>query len=136
MDTQFYPNTLILPFSYVVTSLSIPASSQATVNLTMASDCSFELLALLGTSTLDSTSPTPNKFAVQIIDQSTGRSMSSSRIPQNCFGSYTYQGIAYEKYPVRFPAQCVMQFDFLNLDTGNANICTVVLKGYKLYAQK
>lgn len=129
-----YQSNLIIPFEYVVTSgaTALAGNASAQVTLTLSADSAFELLAILGTSTLDAaTDYSPNNFSVQIIDQSTGRQLSNARVPQrNMFGAMT--GNLPEKYPIRFPASCVLLFDILNL-SGSSNTVTITLKGYKVY---
>lgn len=132
---QIFENKLIIPFSYVHTSGStaIVANGNVQNTLTMAADCSFELLAILGSCSEDAdTDIMPNNFSVLITDQSTGRNLASARVPQRCMAGSTNNGNLPEKYPIRFPASCILAFDFLNL-TGNSNTVTIVLKGYKIY---
>lgn len=131
---NYYPNTLVLPFTYLVSSGSMSGNSSTQVTLTMAADCSFELLAFVASCTSDAdTDVIPNGFSVQITDQSTGRNLSNARIPQRMFSSSTYASMAYEKYPIRFPASCVLLFDFLET-SGSTNTINIGLKGYKLYS--
>lgn len=130
----YYPNTLVFPFTYLVSSGGLTANGSAQVTLTMSADCAFELLAIVVSATSDAVTNTiPNGFSVLMTDQSTGRQMASSRIPQRMFGSSTYNSMAYEKYPIRYPANCVLLFDILDL-SGAGNTVQIGLKGYKLYS--
>lgn len=133
MDIQNYPSNLIFPFTYIVDSGSISGNAQAQVTLQMASDCTFELLGFLASATSDAETETiPNGFSVTIQDQSTGRLMSNANVPQRMFASSTYNPMTYEKYPIRFPANCALLFTILDL-TGSTNRVIIGLKGYKLY---
>ncbi len=124
---------MIIPFTYLVSSGALAANAAGQVPLVLAADCAFELQGYVASCTEDAdTDIIPNNFSVQIIDQSTGRLMSNIRVPQRMFASSTYNGMTCEKYPIRFPANCTLLFDFLNLTT-NANTILVGLKGYKLY---
>jgi len=129
-----YPNNLIIPFTYLVNSGAIVGNGSAQVTLTMSADCSFELLGFLSSCTSDAVANViPNGYSVLITDQSTGRQLASTRVPQRMFASSTYNPMTYEKYPIRFPASCVLLFDFLDL-SGNTNTIIIGLKGYKLYS--
>ena len=132
-NLPYYPSTLIIPFTYHVgfTALANGASAQTT--LTMSADASFELLAILGNSDQDAAATLrPNNFSLQITDQSTGRQLSNARIPQSSYISSSYLSFFTEKYPIRFPASCVLLFDVLNL-TAQSSAISIDLKGYKLY---
>ncbi len=134
MSDTIYKNTLIIPFTYIVTQV-LTAGQAAQTQLTMASDSAFELLSFVASSTLDAdTDVIPNQFSVQVTDQSTGRQLSNARVPQRMYVSSTYTAGAVEKYPIRFPAQCVLLFDFLDTNGGGQTI-TFGLKGYKLIQQ-
>lgn len=126
------PNTRnILPFEYLVSSGAMAASAAAQVTLTLQADSNFELQALMGSSSLDAdTDFMPNNFSCQITDQSTGRQLMSARIPQRILVGPS-NGSLMERHRIVFPAQAILLFDFLNLDSGNANTVTFVLKGYK-----
>lgn len=128
-----YESKLIIPFSYVVTGV-LTSGSTVQSTLTLAADSSFELMCFLASSTYDSADDVaPNLFSVQIQDQSTGRLLSNARVPQRCFGGVTANGWgAVEKYPIRFPANCTLLFDFLEL-ASQSQTATIVLKGYKLF---
>lgn len=128
-----YESKLIIPFTYIVTG-TVGANAAVQSTLTMAADSSFELLCFMGSCTQDAdTDVMPNNFSVQIQDQSTGRYLSNARVPQRNLAGNTGNGWgAVEKYPIRFPASCVMVFDFLDLSTAGSTI-TMSLKGYKLY---
>ncbi len=128
-----FPNNLIIPFTYLVSSGALAGNAAGQVPLTMAADCAFELLGFVASCTADADADViPNNFSVQMIDQSTGRLMSNFRIPQRMFASSTYNSMCYEKYPIRFPANCTLLFDFLDL-SGGTNTINIGLKGYKLY---
>ncbi len=129
---SYYPNTLILPFTYLVSSGAVAANGNAQVTLTMSSDAAFELLGFVASATSDAVANViPNGFSLLITDQSTGRQLSNTRIPQRMFGSSTYNQMCQEKYPIRFPANCTLLFDFLDL-SGQTNTINIGLKGYKL----
>lgn len=128
-----FPTTQIIPFTYVISSGAMAGNASAQVSLTMQADSSFELLRILGTSSLDTDAETiPNNFSLLITDQSTGRMLSNIRVPQRLVTMQSMQGMMDEKYPIRFPASCVLLFDFLDL-SGNTNTVTIALKGYKLF---
>ena len=124
-------NRSVVPFSYLVTSASIAASGQQQVNLTLQTDSFFELQAFQGSSSLDAdTDFMPNNFSVQITDQSTGRQLSSGKVPQRLYCGPANQSVL-ERIRIVFPPQASLLFDFTNLDAGNANVVSFVLKGYK-----
>lgn len=125
----------ILPFSYLVSSGAMAGNAAAQVTLTMAADSSFELMCILASATSDAESDIiPNGWSCQITEQSTGRQLSNARIPQRALAGYANYGSpgAVEKYPIRFPASCVMLFDFLDL-SASTNTVSLVLKGYKVF---
>lgn len=130
-----YENKLIIPFTYIVTG-TLTSGSTVQSTLTMAADSAFELMCILASSSYDGSDDiAPNLFSVQITDQSTGRQLSNARVPQRCIGGVTANGWgAVEKYPIRFPASCIMLFDFLELASQSQTV-TIALKGYKLFAQ-
>lgn len=129
---SYYPNTLILPFTYLVSSGALAGNGSSQVTLTLAADSSFELLGFVASATSDAVGNViPNGFSLQISDQSTGRFLSNVRVPQRMFASSTYNQMCQEKYPIRFPANCTLLFDFLDLSAG-ANTILIGLKGYKL----
>ncbi len=126
---QVFESKLIIPFSYVVSSGPLTSGSNAQVTLTMAADSSFELMCILGSATyVGADFDAPNNFSVQITDQSTGRQLSNARVPQRCLCGVTANGWG----AIRFPANCTLLFDFLEL-SAQSQTATVVLKGYKLF---
>ncbi len=136
MSDTVFKNTLIIPFTYIVTQ-AITTGQAVQTQLTMASDSSFELLEFVASSTLDGDADViPNQFSVQVTDQSTGRQLSNARVPQRMYVASTYTAGSVEKYPIRFPAQCVLLFDFLDISgSGDSQTVTFGLKGYKLIQQ-
>lgn len=128
-------NNLIIPFTYVHTPAALSGNGSSQTTLTMAADCAFELLAILGSCTVDTdTDVMPNNFSVQITDQSTGRLLSSARVPQRNLAGTANNGNLTEKYPIRFPANCTLLIDILEL-SGGSNTVTICLKGYKIYGE-
>jgi hypothetical protein len=127
MDT----NISSLPFSYVIQSGSISANANTTLLLQLQADSQFELEAVFATSSLDAnTDISSNNFSVQMSDQSTGRLFSNGRVPQRAFAGNAFNG-ALNRRPITFQPNSIVNFDILNL-TANANIVTIVLKGYKI----
>lgn len=121
-----------VPFDYVVVSGSIAASGSAQMTLTLAPDSTFEWHVLEGRSTLDAaTTINPNNFSLQMTIQSTGRQMSNLRVPQALMAA-TAQHQTMMRRPMILPPNSVLLFDILNLDSGNANTVTIVLRGYKM----
>lgn len=129
---QVYSTAVIIPFTYLV-QIALTANQAGQQQLTMAADSVFELLRILAVTDADDDAFPPNNFAIQITDSTTSHQMSNARVPQAIYTAYTYQGPGNdEKYPIRFPAQAQVLFDFLNLTSGTINV-SVALKGYKIY---
>lgn len=125
----------MLPFDYVVVTGAIAASGSAQQTLTLAPDSTFELHVLEGRSSLDAvTDIRPNNFSCQITVQSTGRQLSSLRVPQNLLAGTAENGPMLRR-PVTFSPNSVILFDFLNLSGVTANTITLVLRGYKSYSR-
>lgn len=124
-------NRSVIPFVYQVTTSAIVASGQQQQSLTLQTDSFFELQAMLGTSSLDLDNDfMPNNFSVQITDQSSGRQLSSAKIPQRLYCGPS-NGSILERVRLVFPPQATLLFDFTNLDSGSSNTINFILKGYK-----
>lgn len=127
--------TDMLPFDYVVVTGNIAASGSAQQTLTLAPDSVFELHILEGRCRLDDEfAIRPNNFSCQITVQSTGRQLSSLRVPQNLIAGTAENGLMYRR-PVTFSPNTVILFDFLNLDTVAVNVITMVLRGFKSFSR-
>ena len=128
-------NTNSLPFVYVVTTtLGGPAGTTGSSTLIMQADSRFELMGIFGTggqtaSTEDSLFY-PNSFTVSIRDQTTGRDLMSAPVPQRVLCGNAFQQFL-EKRGIIFEPQSNLLFTFTNL-TGNTNIITLALHGYKI----
>lgn len=123
-------NNKILPFDYVVVSAALTANAAGVSTLTLQADSWFELHGYFGSCTEDlDTDFMPNNFSVQISDQSTGRFLSSARVPQRAIGAPANGGLLL-LVPVAFPPNATLTFDFLNL-TANTNTVTLTLRGIK-----
>jgi hypothetical protein len=123
----------ILPFFYVVTA-SLAASQSNQVTLTMGDDSYFELYEITGQSDLDTASALINDtFAMEIKDQSSGRSyMSGGRVRERFITGPDNWAIT-ERYPILFPPSMTLIFDLQNLSGASTNNLTIVLKGYKRF---
>lgn len=124
----------VLPFVYVVGPITLASSANGSQNLTLEANSWFELHYLMASSDQDAdTDFIPNQFTVQITDQSSGRQLTSGKVPQRCLvgpSNHTMRQIR----PVVFPPNAVLQFDFTNLIAGT-NIVTLTLHGYKIFNQ-
>lgn len=135
--TTNYPNTLILPFIYQFPTFTLNAAASGDQTLQMSSDSAFELQRITCTTSADN--PTdfgPNYFSAQLVDQSTGRQLSNFNIDQASLCTRSYQYGNDQKYPVLFPAQCIIQGKFTNLLPGLAITIKFCLEGYKIYQVK
>ena len=129
---QTYPTSLIIPFDYV-TAFSLSANATGTATLQMASDSAFELLRILAVSSADTpTAYWQNNFSCLMTDQSTGRQLASSNVPQCCLVTNAYQYGNDEKYPILFPAQAIVNFALANLTAANLT-GSIIFKGYKIF---
>jgi hypothetical protein len=127
-----YPTSLIIPFSYM-TTVTVAASASAPAVIQMASDSVFELMRFLCITSADvPTNYFNNNFTCLITDQSTGRQLASTAIPQACLVTDSYQFGNDEKYPIMFPAQGIVNFVFNNLTQATLTI-NLVMKGYKIF---
>lgn len=125
----------MIPFDYVVVTGSIAASGSAQATLTLAPDSNFEWHLLEGRSSLDGvTDIRPNNFSCQITVQSTGRQLSSLRVPQNLLASTAENATGgIMRRPIVLAPNTVLLFDFLNLSAAAANTVTMTLRGYKVF---
>jgi len=124
-------NATAIPFTYVVTSPTLTASSSGSITLIMQADSRFELTAIFATSSLDAnTDMSSNNFSVLITDQTTGRQLSSNRIPQRIFAGTAFNGYLGRR-SILFNPQSNLLFDFLNLSGASPNVITLSLVGYK-----
>lgn len=123
----------ILPFFYIVTA-SLSASQSNQVTLTLADDSYFELYEIAGQASLDTiTSVYNDTFAVEIKDQSSGRSyMSGGRVRERFIVGPDNWAIT-ERYPILFPPAMSLIFDIQNLSGAETNSINIVLKGYKRF---
>lgn len=121
----------VIPFSYIVSSGSLANAANSQVTLNLAADSSFELHAILATSSADDPADfRPNNFSCQITDQATGRQLSNSRIPQVLMAGDMFT-VLREGRLVVWPPLATLQFDFLNT-SGETASAQIVFKGYKL----
>ena len=129
-------NVNMIPFSYVLQSSTITANGTGVGNLQFDSDSSFELFAIVATSTADVNSDfSSNNFSVLLRDGTTGRAFANQQIPQRVFAGNAFNGIL-ERRPVVFVPNSKLSADFTNL-TGNANfIVTITLHGYKRFTSQ
>lgn len=128
-------NVNAIPFVYTV-STTLAANASGPVTLNMQADSYFTLVGLFGTGGLAATTEdslvNPNSFSVLITDQTTGRALASSRVPQRIMCGNAFNGFL-NRFPIKFEPQAVLLFDFLNLTAGN-NTITLALHGYKEFA--
>jgi len=130
------PTSKIIPFTYMFQPLTLAALAPGTSTLQMAADSAFELLRMLGISSLDNpTDIAPNNFSVQLIDQSTGQQLTSGQVPQAMYCTRSYQWGNDEKYAIQFPAQSIVIGSFVNLQNAQITI-NFGLKGYKIFQAK
>ena len=136
-----YTNQNAIPYLYKV-SVSLAASGTAQTTLIMQADSYFELRAILGTAYVGAVGTTaaakyedalvnPNSFEVSIRDQTTSFDITNGRIPQRLLCGNAYNQILMQR-PIAFTPQSNLFFDFLNLDTANPNVVTLVLHGFKV----
>ena len=129
---QNLTNTNAVPFVYVVTT-TLAANASGPVTLNLQADSYFTLVGLFGTGGADATTEnalvSPNNFSVSIMDQTTGRAMTSTRVPQRIMCGNAFNGFL-NRFPIQFEPQSILLFDFLNLTAGT-NVITLALHGYK-----
>lgn len=129
-------NTNSIPFVYVVTPPALAASLGATASTTliMQADSRFELIGILGTggvaTTTEDSQVNPNSFSVTIRDQTTGRELMSAPVPQRVLCGNAFNGFL-QKRGIVFEPQSNLLFTFTNL-TAAVNSITLALHGYKL----
>lgn len=124
-------NTNSLPFVYSVQAV-VPANGSGQSTLIFQADSRFELVGIFGTTDLasEATEVAPNNFSLSIRDQTTGRDLMSTRIPQRILCGNAFNGFL-QRRGVVFEPQSNLLFDFLNL-TGAQRTITIALHGYKL----
>lgn len=121
----------VLPFSYFL-SITLASSGNGSQNLTLEASSHFEHHYWMASSSLDAaTDIMPNRFTVQITDQSTGRQLSNGKIPQRCLFGPSNNSLRQIR-PVVFKPNAVLQFDFTNL-IASENVVSIVLVGYKIF---
>lgn len=130
---QNFKSAQVLPFFYVVqATLLATVGATATVNLTTDSASYFELHQIGGSSSLDTDADfMPNNFTLSIIEQSTGRQITSGQIAQRVICGPSNQGWQFRRL-VNFPPNTTFQFTVINT-IATANVVDVVLHGFKLY---
>lgn len=124
-------NVNSLPFIYTVQA-TVPANGSAQSTLIFQADSRFELMGIFGTTNLasEATEVAPNNFSLSIRDQTTGRDLMSTRVPQRILCGNAFNGFL-QKRGVVFEPQSNLLFDFLNL-TGAERVITIALHGYKI----
>jgi hypothetical protein len=125
-------NVNSLPFTYKVeVAVVAGVGSTGSANLIMQADSNFELSVILGTGSLaaEATEVAPNKFALQIRDQTTGRDLMSGPIPQRVMCGNAFNQFL-QRRPVVFLPQSNILFTVTNLDA-SAQTVTIALHGYK-----
>lgn len=133
MQIQNFRSKQVLPFFYdVQATLSASIGATATVNLTTDSGSWFELHQIGASSSLDTdTDFMPNNFTVQILEQSSGRQITSAQIPQRVISGPANQGWLFRRLVV-FPPNTTFQFIVVNT-VASANVVDIVLSGFKIY---
>lgn len=133
MQLQNFRSNIVLPFFYdVQATLGNTVGAQATVNLTTDSSSWFELHQVSGSSNQDlDTDFMPNNFTLQIIEQSSGKQMTSAQIPQRIISGPANQGWLMRRLVV-YPPNTTFQFIIQNT-VAIANVVDIVLTGFKLY---
>lgn len=127
-----FPTELCLFFTYQA-QIALIAGANGSVPIQFAADSTFELLRILALTSADvAGNYWQNNFSVQMQDGATGRYMSGVRIPQSCFTTNAFQYGNDEKYPIRFPANSVVNCDVLNL-TAAPIVVNIFMKGYKFF---
>lgn len=120
----------MIQFDYVVTSPSIGNAGNSQVNMNIAMDSDFECHYFLGRSDQDLKSDIqPCNFSVRITNQTTGRQLSTDRVPASLMCPIPHGRKLLR--PIIFSRNTVLQFDFLNL-TAVASVITFVLSGFKI----
>jgi hypothetical protein len=128
-----YRSSNILPFDYVYVTPSIVGNGSHTGSLTLANDSEFEFHAFFATSTQDAdTDIMPNNFSIMMTDASTGRQLSSARVPQRCWSGPANGGFYRLLRPILFMPGGTVTFDILDL-SGSTSVITVVLRGFKIF---
>lgn len=123
----------IIPFHYGVSSGAMSASGSSTQTLTFDQSSDFEWIQTFASSSLDTDTDTmPNNFTVRITNNSTGRLLSNIQLPQRIIASPSNDGYIHRR-SIIIPAGSVLQYEFVNLDAGNANTVTLVFAGFKLF---
>lgn len=124
-------NVNSLPFIYTVQA-TVPANGSAQSTLIFQADSRFELMGIFGTTNLasEATEVAPNNFSLSIRDQTTGRDLMSTRVPQRILCGNAFNGFL-QKRGVVFEPQSNLLFDFLNLTAGD-RVITIALHGYKI----
>lgn len=134
---QNYRSNNVLPFTYIVT-LALASLANGTVNLTLEANSEFELHYMMGSTDQDQVQSTtvaaqyPNNFTCQITDQSSGRQLSTAKVPQRILFGPANRNLPMIR-PVVFPPNAVLQFDMTNLVSGSTTNVTVGLVGYKIF---
>jgi hypothetical protein len=128
-------NREAIPFIYLVGPFTLGASQSTNQTLVMQADSHFELCAIVATggnaSTTENSLFYPNSFSVSIRDQTTGRDLTSGRVPQRILCGNAFQGML-QRRPILFLPQSNLLFDFLDLSGAN-NTITLALHGFKLF---
>ncbi len=137
--TMNYKSSNVLPFIYQVT-LALTALGNGSVNLTLEASSEFELHYMMASTDQDQVQSAtiaaqyPNNFTCQITDQSSGRQLSSGKVPQRIMFGPANRNLEAAR-PVVFPPNAILQFDMTNLVNGTTNV-TVGLVGYKIFPGK
>jgi len=124
-----------IPFIYVVDSGTIAIGGSAQTTLTMMADSRFELVGIFGTGGATDASEegivSPNNFSVQIRDQTTGRDLMNTQVPQRILCGNAFNGFL-QRRGVVFEPQSALFFDFRNLSAAATNRVRLSLMGYKI----
>lgn len=132
-----YQSKDVLPFIYGFV-IALSSAANGSQNLTLEASSWFELHYMMASTDTDQIQSStisaqyPNNFTCQITDQSSGRQMSSAKVPQRCMFGPANQFASRNIRPIVFAPNTVLQFDFLNLVAATNNV-TISLIGYKVF---
>lgn len=133
MNLNNFKSGQVLPFIYnVQVTLANTVGATASTTLTTDSSSFFELHQIAGSSSLDADDDfMPNNFTLQIVEQSSGRQLTNTQIPQRIICGPANQGIQLRRL-VSFPPNTSFQFTLIN-NIATANVVDISLVGFKLY---